>query len=553
MAKLLVPGLADVRPMTCARTFPSACVPAIAACALLAAPLAAQAGGARRDLFRSDGPTAFGSYGAAVARLDDVNGDGTPDFAVGAPGASTQTAIGTGVVYAVSGIDGSLLWQFDLNEQDAGLGTTLARVPDIDQDGVAELLAGAPGADPNGRTDAGSAVLLSGRFGTLLARYDGCGTAQQMGSALAGIEDLTGDGRADVLVGAPGAAGGGADAGAVYAFDGVSGALLFVIDGPTPMARMGASLAALRDVDLDGWPDLAAGAPGYEPTPGNANGAVFVFSSQTDAQLRRIDGVFFGDRIGAANSGRVWLVDAGSGFRHYFVDPALPAEAFGAQVAAPGDVDGDFAGDLLIGAPDAAPGGAAYLFSGRSGLPRLRCSGAAGEGLGTGVGGAGDVDHDGRADLALGRPGAVAGGRTDAGVVDVVAHDPFLRAGSEVLSASGGATFPYELDFADNEGGGNYAMLGGGTGIGPTVVQGVTIPLSNDPLFQFFATGHAPGAFQNPYGALNSGGNATVAFFAAANQASAFIGRRFYFAAVSFRPPRTVRLASVAVQLDILP
>jgi hypothetical protein len=102
---------------------------------------------------------------------------------------------------------------------------------------------------------------------------------------------------------------------------------------------------------------------------------------------------------------------------------------FGMSVASAGDVDGDGFADVIVGARFANPGGrtnagtaSVYLGSpaGLSSTPALVLEGvAAGDEFGYSVGGAGDVDGDGFADVVVGAPRADPGGRSNVGAASV--------------------------------------------------------------------------------------------------------------------------------------
>jgi hypothetical protein len=100
--------------------------------------------------------------------------------------------------------------------------------------------------------------------------------------------------------------------------------LLFRVDDPRrqALAHFGLALAGVGDIDGDGVPDLAAGAP-YQSVAGQGNqGQVFLFSGATGARLRTLN------------------------------DPVPQAGAhFGWTLAGVGDVDGDGVPDLAVGAP----------------------------------------------------------------------------------------------------------------------------------------------------------------------------------------------------------
>ena len=80
-------------------------------------------------------------------------------------------------------------------------------------------------------------------------------------------------------------------------------------------------------------------------------------------------------------------------------------DVFGASVAPAGDLDQDGYGDVVVGAPGnwVDYGGAAYVFSGQTGMPLwVLWRGAEEEHFGSSVSMTGDVDEDGYPDLVVG-------------------------------------------------------------------------------------------------------------------------------------------------------
>jgi len=246
---------------------------------------------------------------------------------------------------------------------------------------------------------------------------------EQFGYAAA-AGDLDGDGRPEVVVGAPGRR---SDSdhhlGAVYVLGGAALAdargqvraadvALSVIVGPPTHARFGASIA-VADLDGDGLSDVVVGAPSEGEGPHVERGSVYVFFSKPGQPSPRTaleaDLTIRGERAG---------------------------DTFGTSVLA-ADIDGDGTVDLVAsaaraGAPARPGAGAVYVVDGaalRGGRGEMGISGLAravieGDRPGDSLSAlaVGDFDGDGRVDLALGAPlsDGPSGGRTDAGAVYVV-------------------------------------------------------------------------------------------------------------------------------------
>ncbi|KAB2968982.1 MAG: hypothetical protein F9K18_02030 [Thermoanaerobaculia bacterium] len=233
------------------------------------------------------------ALGSALA-AGDYNGDGRADLAVGVPGNSYggDEYGGIHVFYGAPGalaVAGNAVWYQDdpgvpgVAEDGDRFGAAVA-AGDFDGDGFDDLAAGVPGEDVGALADAGGVNVLYGSAAGLTGAgsqyFDQdtpgvTGVAEALdhfGEALA-TGDFSGNGRADLAIGAPGEnVGVFADAGTVNVFYG-TGAGLSVVHNqgftenelPPPAAPansefFGGALAAI-DLDGDGLVDLAAAAP----------------------------------------------------------------------------------------------------------------------------------------------------------------------------------------------------------------------------------------------------------------------------------------------------
>ena len=220
-------------------------------------------------------------FGEAVAGLPDINGDAAADFLVGAPWNSERETWSGKVYVYFGGAALDTIPDLNLYGEAAGdeFGSALSRLGDADGDGGEDFLVGAPYANAP-LVDSGKAYVFFG--GAALDSVADLVTAgenesDRFGMALAPGGDLNEDGFADWLAGAPGADTGGTEAGRVFVFYG--GAFPdslpdAVMDGEAG-DELGSALAGDGDTDTDGRDDFLAGAwgvgPGkavlYEPAP----------------------------------------------------------------------------------------------------------------------------------------------------------------------------------------------------------------------------------------------------------------------------------------------
>jgi hypothetical protein len=268
--------------------------------------------------------------GVAVASAGDINADGHDDLLVGAQRASLN-GTNAGRVYVFSGADGSVLRAIDGSVAGDLFGTATDSVPDIDGDGVPEHAIGARDA---GKWSDGGVWLYSGSSGTLMWRFLAPKPDAEVGSFfVAGIPDVSGDGKADVYVGDYAATTTASASGRAYVLSGADGSVVRTTDGESVKDGLGPGREA-GDLNDDGVGDLVIGS--YSSRDGAPAGGRFdVFSGSDGSRLATVVGTVAGAQLGF--------------------------DAIGL-----GDVDGDGVPDVAVAA---ATGNTVYVISGASLLP----------------------------------------------------------------------------------------------------------------------------------------------------------------------------------------
>ena len=195
-----------------------------------------------------------------------------------------------GRAYIFSGTNGALIKTLDSPTQQVSgyFGNSVSGVPDVDGDDRDDVVVGAyrvsPGSNPQG---AGRAYIFSSASGNLLQTLASLNetTDGEFGTSVAGVSDIDGDGRGDVIVGAPHESPNDMSfAGRVYLFSGATGSPLNTFTSPNrmPHGRFGASVCGIADVSGDGRGDIIIGAPGDDPDGSPARpGRAYIFNGTT--------------------------------------------------------------------------------------------------------------------------------------------------------------------------------------------------------------------------------------------------------------------------------
>jgi hypothetical protein len=329
-------------------------------------------------------PSPVAAYATSLASAGDVDGDGYADLLVGSPGENT--------VYVYRGGAGGFAAEPALvlvGPGESSFGASVSGAGDVDGDGYADVVVGAPALLVHGNPVQGAATVYFGSASGLSASRSAplgprAGSdAQGFAAFVSEAGDLDGDGLGDVAVW------GGIDTadpqyvlvyrGADRPYGAAPG-LLFQFDGADPSWLPTANLLVCAgDVNGDGYPDLAV-ATAVAPA-GYALDHVSVFlggsPSPTQVPWRRIDDpLALGDHFGLTLAGADFDQDGFSDLAATTASYATPPVSalvyaggpmgmglattmttpdattlFDREAASPGDVDGDGYPDLLVAFP----------------------------------------------------------------------------------------------------------------------------------------------------------------------------------------------------------
>ena len=412
--------------------------------------------------FTVNGASADSYAGISVHSAGDVNGDGIEDMIIGASEAPVAGRDNPGEAYVVFGntngfgnsfglssLNGTNGFSLSGETDKAETGRSVSAAGDINNDGIDDLLIGAPNALNGAGDSTGAAYVVFGQNGGFGANIDlaslngtngfkmsGVTAGDFTGFSVGGGGDINGDGIDDIIIGTRyGDVGPLGDAGEAYVVFGkmaafganmdlssLNGSNGFRIQGAADYSYTGSSVDFAGDFNGDGMDDVIVGAPGVIVNNKYDVGAAYVIFGKNTA---------FGGTMDVASL---------NGTNGVAINAFQEDSYAGLAVAGAGDVNGDGIDDVIIGAPFADPHGGsydgeAYIVFGKTtgfgasmslstinGTNGFVVHGNMGDygSFGLAVGSAGDINVDGFDDIVIGGMYTAVSGNSYAGEAHVI-------------------------------------------------------------------------------------------------------------------------------------
>jgi hypothetical protein len=382
------------------------------------------------------------AFGGSVASLGDLDGDGVPDIAVGAPKDNDGSGDTGSVWILFLNADGTLKSQAPriaappLSPQGTYFGWSVAPLGDMDGDGVVDLAVGAPCVTcPQPLIETGAVwILFLNDDGTVKSSEEisdgvggfnsGASELEDFGGSVASLGDLDGDGMVDLAVGAP----------------------RDNNEPPDVILDVGVVwILFLNPAFLEPDEEIVKGQQKISNSAGGFAGSPCVPGGTDELDVKDYFGTsvaYLGDlgpnaptrhclAVGArwdadtgTNSGAVWVLflqsDGMVDCHQKITAPEGDPDEFGTSVASLGDLNGDGVPDLAVGAPLDDDGGGNQgamwiLLLDEDGTVKSQhrisdlldpgqCTLDPLDELGASVASVGDLDNDGVAELAVGAP-----------------------------------------------------------------------------------------------------------------------------------------------------
>ncbi|HYC01370.1 MAG TPA: integrin alpha [Candidatus Limnocylindrales bacterium] len=391
------------------------------------------------------------ALGWSVSTGGDFDGDGVTDVAAGAPCARGNGNRRAGRAYVYSGATGDRLLSLEGTDVDQQLGAALSFIDDVDGDGRNEIAVGSSTFDspkPGGGTyNAGGKLEVYNHEGEVVWTLFGANPQANLGEAVDGLHDIDGDGIGDVVVGASGASVDLGDAGLQrvgigYLVSGADGSIIGRSEGRHVSDAWANVVAGVGDMDGDLVPDIAIAASNAEvfpddgaPAGGTTTSTTILEPSttlpETTTTLPDVTTSTSTTTTTTTTTSTTTLRDAGI---VQIISGAFPYEEvarfrgadrqrLGRAVAGIADLDGDLVDELWLGSPGFAAAGLSD--SGKitlerstlANIDRTEPTPQAGAGFGTAIAVVGRINADTIQDIVASAPTATVGNGAQTGRV----------------------------------------------------------------------------------------------------------------------------------------
>jgi hypothetical protein len=492
------------------------------------------------------------------ALYSDFNQDGTPDVLVLSPEQDSGSLSRNGVMEAVDGKTGALLWTFSGTASGMRLGTN-ALLEDRTGDGIPDLLS----------LFIAHPALLDGVTGSLIWQRPSTFFYNSTDELF--LQDFNGDGFSDLLIPGRSTLGGAQDR--LDLIDGRDGTLIWSRDAQLPKEFF--SDLTLKDFDQDGVIDVLAVSPLANVAYQN-DGLIRVFSGRSGQEIWQRSGGHTGANLGKillleeldslpgvdflvatqgnANDRKRRAINGVTGLDIWSQPYDLadtPVRDWGFA-----DLDGDGRQDLVEIQYGGSYESVVKAFTSQDGslvmttpftLPRkkaleLRFS-------------LPDLNGDGSDELFLLFPEPQGAFRAGAYSGADGGYTTGLNLSADQISISNGGTILTEVHFPPDQAGWDFQLLLSESGNQLTTLNGLWVPLT--PGFWLTSTymGTYPsGLLHNPIGTLDDAAKANIILDALPNQiAPAFAGTTMYLAVISAEPGMGWSFSSGSGAIQILP
>jgi hypothetical protein len=329
------------------------------------------------ELFRITGTAANAQLGFDSNPMGDADGDKVGDVLIGAP----FSGAGRAFIYSGASLGvGQWIHTFDGEAFGDQFGYRVAGSADLTLDGVPDILISATLHDAAG-ADAGRVYVYDGADFSLVCTVDGLAPGDQLGTGIAYVGDLTDDGRAEFVIGAHNA--GTSGRAYVVTWDGSACSIMHTLEGGAGNVNFGQFfVGGEKDVNNDGTPDIYVGDfsanrahvfSGVDFSElllltGDGNGGFGLGEMMDDVDGDDHDDLVLAawvSNAGGAQAGKVFIYSGRTGDILETFTHDIPGATFGFDARAMGDVDDDQRMDYVITAAwDANQRGTTYIIAG---------------------------------------------------------------------------------------------------------------------------------------------------------------------------------------------